>query len=188
MTAAMSDLHDQEVSVRPRNSVYVIASIAAAVMMTAACSTDDDASAPPTTPTIQASTLRSSIAATASAAVSSVRDSAQQTVQDAINKVLTAAPITFDPGSSDLGATSTATLKAVAAALQGNDTRIEITTHAQDSNVLAAKSLAEARGANIAAELEADGIDTARITVKSDANPSDPEVDADQAEITVVDG
>ncbi|NEW40006.1 OmpA family protein [Nocardia cyriacigeorgica] len=170
------------------SSVYGIASIAAVLMMTAACNSDDDSSAPMTTSTVQASTMRSSIAATASSAVTSVRDSVQQTVQDAINKVLVAAPIAFDPGSSDLGATDTATLKAVAAALQANDTKIEITTYAQDSNVATAKSVAKARGDNIAAELEANGIDKSRITVKSEANPSDPGVDADQAKITVVDG
>ncbi|MET9211594.1 MULTISPECIES: OmpA family protein [unclassified Nocardia] len=169
------------------SSVYGIASIAAVVLMTAACNSDDTASTT-TASTPPANTLQSSIVATASSAVSSVRDNVQQTVQDAINKILVAAPISFDPGSSDLGTTDTVTLKAVAAALQGNDTKIEVTTYAQDSNVATAKTLAEARGDNIAAELEADGIDKSRITVKSDANPSDPQVDPDQAKITVVDG
>ncbi|MEV6217279.1 OmpA family protein [Nocardia sp. NPDC051833] len=168
------------------SSVYGIASIAAVVLMTAGCNSDDTAST--TTATTPGNSLQSSIVATASSAVSSVRDNVQQTVQDAINKILVAAPISFDPGSSDLGTTDTVTLKAVAAALQGNDTKIEVTTYAQDSNVAAAKTLAEARGDNIAAELEADGIDKSRITVKSDANPSDPQVDPDQAKITVVDG
>lgn len=170
------------------SSVYGIASIAAVVLMTAACNSDDTTSTPTTTPTAQLDTLQSSIAATASAAVSSLRENVQQTVQDAINTILVAAPISFAPGSSDLGTTDTVTLTAVAAALQGNDTKIEITTYAQDSNVATAKSLAEARGDNIAAELEADGIDKSRLTVKSDANPSDPQVDPDQAKITVVDG
>ncbi|WP_410872667.1 OmpA family protein [Nocardia sp. A7] len=169
-------------------SMYGIASIAAVVLLTAACGSDDEGSSPATTSTVQTSTMRSSIAATASSAVSSMRDSTQQAVQDAINKVLVAAPITFDAGSSDLGVTDTATLKAVAAALQGNDTKIEITTYAEDSNPAAAKTLAKARGDNIAAALEADGIDKSRITVNSDANPSDSEVDANQAKITVVDG
>lgn len=168
--------------------VYGIASIAAVLLMTVACTSDEDTSAPTTTSTTQTDTMRSSIVATASSAVSSVRDTVQQTVQDAINKVLVAAPINFDPGSSDLGTTDTVTLKAVAAALQGNDTKIEIKTYAQDSNVATAKSVAQARGENIAAALEADGIDKSRITVKSDANPSDPEINADQAEITVVGG
>jgi len=172
--------------VKLTRSVLGIASIAAVVLMTAACNSDDTSSTPTTTPTTQVDTMRSSIAATASSAVSSARDSVQQTVQDAINKVLVAAPITFDPGSSDLGTTDTVTLKAVAAALQGNDTKIEVSTYAKDSNVADAKSLAQARGDNIAAELEADGIDKSRITVKSDANPSDSEINPDQAKITVV--
>jgi outer membrane protein OmpA-like peptidoglycan-associated protein len=176
-----------------RNSICGIASIAVVVLTTAACSSDDDASAPAVTSTVTSTTttdtdaMRSSIASTASSVVSSVRATAQQAVQDAINTVLSAAPITFDAGSSDLGMGAVATLKAVALPLQGNDTEIQITTYAQDSNVATAKSLAEARGDNIAAALEGDGIDKSRITVKSDANPSDPEIDANEATITVVD-
>ncbi|MFC9664848.1 OmpA family protein [Nocardia sp. NPDC127606] len=173
-----------------RNSVCGIASIAVVLLMTAACGSDDDTSAPATTSTsstAQADTMRSSVAATASSMMSTVRDTAEQAVQDAINTVLAAAPITFDAGSSDLSAAAVATLKAVSVPLQGNDTEIQITTYAQDSNVATAKSLAEARGDNIAAALEGDGIDKSRITVKSDANPSDPEIDANEAAITVVD-
>lgn len=171
-----------------KSSVYAVAPIVAAVLTIAACSSGDDASSSTSTSTTQVSALRSSVAATASSAVNSALDSAQQVVQDTINKVLVAAPITFDPGSSDLGVTATATLKAVAVALQGNDTKIEITTYAQDSNPATAKSLATARGDNIAAQLESDGIDKSRITVKSDANPTDPAINADQAAITVVGG
>jgi outer membrane protein OmpA-like peptidoglycan-associated protein len=173
-----------------RNSVSAVASIAVVVLMTAACSSDDDSSTPATTSTTsttQNDTMRSSVAATASSMMSTVRDTAEQAVQDAINTVLAAAPITFDAGSSDLSAAAVATLKAVALPLQGNDTEIQITTYAEDSNIASAKSLAEARGDNIAAALEGDGIDRSRITVKSDANPSDPEVDANEAAITVVD-
>ncbi|GAD82198.1 OmpA family protein [Nocardia asteroides] len=170
------------------NRVIGIASVAVALLMTAACTSDDDSSTSATTSTAQVSTMKSSIVATASSAVSSVRDNVQQTVQDAINKILAAAPISFDAGSSDLDAVDTATLTAVAAALQGNDTKIEITTYAQDSNVADAKSVAQARGDNIAAKLESDGIDESRITVKADANPSDSSVNPDQAKITVVDG
>ncbi|MFD9550262.1 OmpA family protein [Nocardia salmonicida] len=174
-----------------RNSICGIASIAVVVLMTAACSSDDDASAPAVTTTVTSTTtdpMRSSVASTASSVISSVRATAQQAVQDAINTVLSAAPITFAEGSSDLNAVAATTLKAVALPLQGNDTEIQITTYAQDSNVAAAKTLAEARGDNIAAALEDAGVDKSRITVKSDANPSDPEVDANEATITVVDG
>ncbi|TCJ93753.1 OmpA family protein [Nocardia alba] len=171
-------------------SVCGIASIAVVVLMTAACSSDDDSSAPAATTTItttQTDTARSSAAATASSMMSTVRATAQQAVQDAINTVLATAPITFDAGSSDLSTVATATLKAVAVPLKGNDTKIEITTYAEDSNTGTAKSLAEARGDNIAAELESSGIDKSRITVKSDANPSDSQVDPNTAAITVVD-
>ncbi|MFD6400122.1 OmpA family protein [Nocardia sp. NPDC060249] len=173
-----------------RNSVCGIASIAVVLLMTAACGSDDDSSAPAatsTTQTTETDAMRSSVAATASSMLSTVRDTADQAVQDAINTVLAAAPVTFAAGSSDLSAAATATLKAVAVPLQGNDTQIQITTYAEDSNIASAKALAEARGDNIAAALEGDGVDKSRITVKSDANPSDPEVDANEAAITVVD-
>lgn len=170
-----------------RNSVCGLASIAVVLLMTAACGSDDDSSAPAATSTTQTDTMRSSVAATASSMMSTVRDTAEQAVQDAINTVLAAAPITFDAGSSDLSAAAVATLKAVAVPLQGNDTEIQITTYAEDSNIASAKSLAEARGDNIAAALEGDGIDKSRITVKSDANPSDPQINANEAAITVVD-
>ncbi|MGW5570420.1 OmpA family protein [Nocardia thailandica] len=163
------------------------ASIVAVALVIGGCSSGDDESSPSPTSTAQVSPMRSSVAATASSAVNSALDSVEQGVQNTINKVLTAAPITFDPGSSDLGATDTATLKAVAAALQGNGTKIEVTTYAKDSNPATAASLAKSRGDNIVAELESDGIDKSRITLKSDGNPSDSSINADQAKITVVD-
>ncbi|MFD3745373.1 OmpA family protein [Nocardia sp. NPDC058633] len=169
------------------NGICGIAAIAAVLITTAACSNDDDSAAITATSTVQGDAARSSIAATASAAMSSVRDTAQQTIQDAINAILSAAPITFDAGSSDLGSIDTATLKAVAIPLRGNDTAITIMTYAEDSNPDTAESLADARGANIAAALEAEGIDKSRITVQSDANPTDPEVRADEATISVTD-
>ncbi|WP_446224812.1 hypothetical protein ACTWPB_06690 [Nocardia sp. IBHARD005] len=78
-----------------------------------------------------------------------------------------------------------ATLEAVAVPLQGNDTEIQITTCAEDSNVVTAEPR-RALGDTIAAALEGEGIDKSRITVTSDANPADPAVDADEATITVV--
>ncbi|WP_043661275.1 OmpA family protein [Nocardia thailandica] len=159
------------------------ASIVAVALVIGGCSSGDDESSSSPTSTAQVSPMRSSVAATASSAVNSALDSVEQGVQNTINKVLTAAPITFDPGSSDLGAT----LKAVAAALQGNGTKIEVTTYAKDSNPATAASLAKSRGDNIVAELESDGIDKSRITLKSDGNPSDSSINADQAKITVVD-
>ncbi|WP_040779745.1 OmpA family protein [Nocardia pneumoniae] len=102
-----------------------------------------------------------------------------------INAAIAAAPITFDDGSSDLGPVDVATIKAVAIPLKGNDTKIQITTYAHDSNIAAARSLAKARGDNIAAELEAEGIDKARIVVRAEANPTAPDVQVDEAQITV---
>lgn len=163
-----------------------IAATAVVLLMTAACGSDSSSPAATTASTTQTNGMRSSIAATASSVVSSARSSAQQTIQDAINTVLAAAPITFTSGSSDLSAVDIATIKAVALPLEGNDTKIQITTYAQDSNPITAKSLANARADNIVTALEAEGIDKTRITVQADANPTESDVQVDEAEIAVV--
>ncbi|MBF6193877.1 OmpA family protein [Nocardia implantans] len=116
----------------------------------------------------------------------SALNTAQQKIQDVINAAIAAVPITFDSGSSDLGPGDVATIKAVAIPLKGNETKIQITTYARDADIVAARSLAKARGDNIAAELEAEGIDRARVAVRAEANPTAPDVQVDQAQITVV--
>ncbi|MBB5912020.1 outer membrane protein OmpA-like peptidoglycan-associated protein [Nocardia transvalensis] len=170
-------------------SAGLIAGIAAATVLvtTAACSSDNS-SGSATSTALSNSALRSSVAATASSMVSTALDAAQQKVQDVINGALAATPITFDSGSSDLTAIDHATLKLIAAALNGNDTRIEIHTYAEGTDPTAANALAAARGNNIAAELIDGGVDRARITVRSTANPNDPAVQVDQAHVTVVGG
>jgi outer membrane protein OmpA-like peptidoglycan-associated protein len=168
-----------------RKSVSGIAATAIVLIMAAGCGSNDGADS--TTSTSGGSHgMRSGIATTASSVVSSVLNTAQQKVQDGINAALAAVPITFDSGSSDLSAVDVATIKAVAIPLKGNDTRVKITTYAQDSNVAAAKSLAKARGDNIAAQLEAEGIDKARISVEAEANPTGADVQVDAAQIAVV--
>lgn len=177
-----------------RKYVFAVAAAAAALLMTTACDSgsDSDSSAATTTTAVKTSTAagtsttRGSLGATASSAVSSALDTARQGIQNVINAALAAAPISFDSGSSDLGTIDEVTLKAVAVPLQGNDTRIKVTTYAADSDVEKAKSLAEARGNNIAAALEADGVDRARITVHAEANPSGGDVEVDEARIEVV--
>ncbi|MBH0779452.1 OmpA family protein [Nocardia bovistercoris] len=178
-----------------RKYVFAVAFSAAALLLTTACDSgnDSDSSAASTanTTTAAASTTHAghtSLGATASSVVSSALDTARQGIQNAINAALAAAPISFDSGSSDLGTVDEVTLKAVAIPLQGNDTRIRVSTYAADADVAKAKSLAEARGNNIAAALEADGVDRARITVRAEANPSDSGIEVDEARIEVVAG
>ncbi|MGN2639106.1 OmpA family protein [Nocardia takedensis] len=174
-----------------RKCVYALAAGSAALVTVTGCGSDDEADNAATTSVSAAHTsadhsAHSSAAATASAAVSSALDAAREGIQNVINAALAAAPITFDAGSSDLGTLDEVTLKAVAVPLQGNDTRIEVKTWAQDSDADRAKDLAEARGSNIAAALEADGIDRGRITVRAEGNPKESDVQVDQAEIEVV--
>ncbi|MGQ4615269.1 OmpA family protein [Nocardia sp. R7R-8] len=168
-----------------RTSVSGIAAVAVALLMTAACGSDDGSNSSATT-TEQTHPLRSSLAATASSAVRSGLNTAQQAIQDAINAALAAAPITFDSGSSDLSGADVATIKVAAVPLKGNDAKVEITTYAQDENPATAKSVAKARGDNIAAELESAGIETSRITVKPQGNPTDQNIKVDEAKIEVV--
>ncbi|WP_169810708.1 OmpA family protein [Nocardia beijingensis] len=153
------------------------------LLMTAGCGSDDGSN-PATTD--QRTHGSRTLGATASSAVGSALNSAQQTIQDVINAAIAAAPITFDSGSSDLGPGDVATIKAVAIPLRGNDTKIQISTYARDADVAAARSLAKARGDNIAAQLEAEGIDRARVAVRAEANPTAPDVQVDEARIAVV--
>lgn len=171
--------------------VAVLAIGAAALVPIAGCSSDDSGpTAVPTTTTQggEHTDLRSSIATTASSVVGSALDSAEQAVQNAINSVLAAAPITFEQGSSDLSTVDTATIKAVAIPLHGNDTKIKIETYAAGPDEAAADSLAETRGTTIATALENEGIDKARITVDSSGNPSESNVHVDQATFSVETG
>ncbi|MEU2039991.1 OmpA family protein [Nocardia niwae] len=168
-----------------RKSVSGIAAVAVALLMTAACGSDDSSDSAAST-SEHTHPMRSSLAATASSAVRSGLNTAQQVIQDAINAALAAAPITFDSGSSDLSGTDVATIKAVAVPLKGNDAEVEITTYAEAANSATAESLAKSRGDNIAAELEAAGVDKSRITVKPEGNPSGEDVKVDEAKIEVV--
>ncbi len=170
---------------RSRKSLSGIMMTAVVLIMTAGCGSDGESNS--TTPTsAETHDMRSSIGATASSVVSSALNTAQQKIQDVINTAIAAAPISFDDGSSDLGPGDVATIKAVAIPLKGNDTKIQITTYARDSNIAAAKSLAKARGDNIVAELEAEGIDKSRIDMRAEANPTAPDVEVDEAQIAVV--
>ncbi|MBF4995992.1 OmpA family protein [Nocardia sp. BSTN01] len=170
-------------------AVAVLATGAAALIPIAACSSDNNSGPVAVTTTTahggEHTDMRSSLATTASSVVGSALNSAQQAVQNAINSVLSAAPITFDKNSSDLSPTDVATIKAVALPLKGNDTAIKIETYAVDSNSGAADSLAEARGNNVATALQDEGIDKARITVHAEGNPSESNVQIDQATISV---
>ncbi|WP_227983352.1 OmpA family protein [Nocardia spumae] len=169
-------------------AVAVLAAGAAALIPIAGCSSDDNGPAAVTTTTTSGgehTDLRSSLATTASSVVGSALNSAEQAVQNAINSVLAAAPITFEQGSSDLSTVDSATIKAVAIPLKGNDTTIKVETYATDSNTAAADSLAEARATNVVTALENEGIDKARISVEATGNPSESNVQVDQATITV---
>lgn len=169
---------------RSKKSVSGIAMAAVVSIITAGCGSDDGSN--PATPTDQRTHGSRTLGATASSVVGSALNTAQQKIQDVINAAIAAVPITFDSGSSDLGPGDVATIKAVAIPLKGNETKIQITTYARDADIVAARSLAKARGDNIAAELEAEGIDRARVAVRAEANPTAPDVQVDQAQITVV--
>ncbi|WP_082393085.1 OmpA family protein [Nocardia arizonensis] len=169
--------------------VCAIAAGAAVLLMTTACGSDNDSESSSATTTTHAATsghaTRGSAATTVSSVVSSAMNAAQQAIQNAINAALAAAPISFESGSSDLSTVDSVTLKAVALPLQGNDTRIQVTTYGKSDDAEQAKALAEARGNNIAAALEAEGIDRARVTVRAEANPTDSDIQVDQAQIKV---
>ncbi|PPJ00678.1 hypothetical protein C5E51_03820 [Nocardia nova] len=188
MTTGRHHTEIRRSSMKLVKAVAVLATGAAALIPIAACSSDNNSSPATVTTTTEHgehTDMRSSLATTASSVVGSALNSAQQAVQNAINSVLSAAPITFDKGSSDLSPTDVATIKAVALPLKGNDTAVKIETYAVDSNSGAADSLAEARGNNVATALQNEGIDKGRISVHAEGNPIESNVQIDQATISV---
>lgn len=178
----------------PNRLLYGTVAIAIGACALAGCSSSNESNSSATTaatPTATAGSMGGSMGSamssakeTASSAVSSALNSAQQAVQDGINKAIAAAPISFNEGSSDLSTLDTVTLKAVAAVLKTNDSKISVEAFATGSNPVEAKSLANQRANNVAAELESNGIDKSRISTTGTANPGG-DVNADQAKITV---
>ncbi|MDG3011772.1 OmpA family protein [Rhodococcus sp. D2-41] len=176
----------------PNRLLYGTVAIAIGACALAGCSSSNESNSSATTAATPTATAEggagagalSSAKETASSVVSSALNTAQQAVQDGINKALGVAPIAFTEGSSDLSTLDTVTLKAVAAVLKTNDSKITVEAYANDSNAVAAKSLATQRADNVAAELEKNGIDNSRITTAGTANPGG-DVDVSHAKITV---
>ncbi|QHE72714.1 hypothetical protein GFS60_06362 (plasmid) [Rhodococcus sp. WAY2] len=120
-----------------------------------------------------------SVEATASAALTTAREAAQ----DAINAAVEAVPIAFAPGAADLNAASDATITAVATALKTTEGDVQIEAYATNSDEDAATDLAERRANTVADVLESKGIDRERLSAEGIANPDN--VNVDQVKITV---
>ncbi|WP_037819754.1 OmpA family protein [Amycolatopsis sp. La24] len=103
---------------------------------------------------------------------------AAQAVTAAIQQASQASPIKFEPEKAELTAKAKEGLAAIAKAMQGNDVKLKVETHAGYPDADKAKKLSEERAQAISTALEGDGVAKDRIQ----AEPSGSEkAQGDQA-------
>ncbi|WP_368680534.1 OmpA family protein (plasmid) [Rhodococcus opacus] len=176
------NLHEGEIMRKRIACAFAAAAITLAGATVAGCSDNSDDTTTANTPTSVSETAEhtmSGVEATASAALTTARESAQ----DAINAAIAAAPIGFAPGTADLNPASDVTITAVATALTATDGAVQIEAYATNSDEDAATDLAERRADTVADALESKGIDRGRLSAEGTANPDN--VNVDQVKITV---
>jgi peptidoglycan-associated lipoprotein len=104
-----------------------------------------------------------------------------QGVGDAAQHVTAAlqqAPVTFEPEKADLTAPAKQVLEQIAKAMQGNDVKLDVATHAGYPDAAKAKTLSEQRADAIATTLE--GLGVAKDRVQTDATGNE-KAQGDQA-------
>ncbi|GAB3364087.1 OmpA family protein [Amycolatopsis echigonensis] len=103
---------------------------------------------------------------------------AAQAVTAAIQQASQASPIKFEPEKAELTGQAKEGLAAIAKAMQGNDVKLKVETHAGYPDAEKAKKLSEQRAEAITSALEADGVAKDRVQ----AEPSGSEkAQGDQA-------
>jgi peptidoglycan-associated lipoprotein len=95
---------------------------------------------------------------------------AAQQVTTSIEQALQRAPITFEPEKAELTAQATQTLGEIAKALQGNDVKISVATHAGYPDAEKAKTLSEKRAEAITTALEGLGVPKDRVAQDATGN------------------
>jgi peptidoglycan-associated lipoprotein len=106
-----------------------------------------------------------------------VGDAAQH-VTAALQQALQQAPVTFEPEKADLTAPAKQVLEQIAKAMQGNDVKLDVATHAGYPDAAKAKTLSEQRADAIATTLE--GLGVAKDRVQTDATGNE-KAQGDQA-------
>ncbi|MFC4079199.1 OmpA family protein [Amycolatopsis samaneae] len=120
----------------------------------------------------------SSAAGAPSSAGQGAMNGAAGQVNSAIEQALQQSPVTFEPQKADLTDKAKQTLEQIAKAMQGNDVKITVATHAGYPDAQQAKTLSEKRAQAIASALETHGV--AKDRVKEDATGSE-KAQGDQA-------
>ncbi|WP_116199884.1 OmpA family protein [Amycolatopsis circi] len=88
---------------------------------------------------------------------------AAQAVTAAIQQASQASPIKFEPEKAELTGKAKEGLAAVAKAMQGNDVKLKVVTHAGYPDADKAKKLSEERAQAISTALESDGVAKDRV-------------------------
>ncbi|MFD9961522.1 OmpA family protein [Amycolatopsis sp. NPDC058986] len=91
-------------------------------------------------------------------------------VNSAIEQALQQSPLTFEPQKADLTDKGKQTLDQIAKALQGNDVKITVATHAGYPDAQQAKTLSEKRAQAIATDLEGHGVAKDRVKEEATGN------------------
>ncbi|MFE3171178.1 OmpA family protein [Amycolatopsis sp. NPDC059090] len=88
---------------------------------------------------------------------------AAQAVTAAIQQASQASPIKFEPEKAELTSQAKEGLAAIAKAMQGNDVKLKVETHAGYPDAEKAKKLSEERAQAISTALEGDGVAKDRV-------------------------
>ncbi|MFB9926657.1 OmpA family protein [Amycolatopsis halotolerans] len=88
---------------------------------------------------------------------------AAQAVTAAIQQASQASPIKFEPEKAELTSQAKEGLSAIAKAMQGNDVKLKVETHAGYPDAEKAKKLSEERAQAISTALEGDGVAKDRV-------------------------
>ncbi|GAA1028557.1 MULTISPECIES: OmpA family protein [Amycolatopsis] len=88
---------------------------------------------------------------------------AAQAVTAAIQQASQASPIKFEPEKAELTSQAKEGLTAIAKAMQGNDVKLKVETHAGYPDAEKAKKLSEERAQAISTALEGDGVAKDRV-------------------------
>ncbi|MFE0028363.1 OmpA family protein [Amycolatopsis sp. NPDC059021] len=91
-------------------------------------------------------------------------------VNSAIEQALQQSPLTFEPQKADLTDKGKQTVTQIAKALQGNDVKITVATHAGYPDAQQAKTLSEKRAQAIASDLEGQGVAKDRVKQEATGN------------------
>ncbi|MGW7539171.1 OmpA family protein [Amycolatopsis sp. NPDC054798] len=95
---------------------------------------------------------------------------AAQQVTAAIQQAAQASPIKFEPEKAELTGKAKEGLAAIAKAMQGNEVKLKVETHAGYPDAEKAKQLAEQRAQAIATALEGDGVAKDRVQSEPSGN------------------